>query len=227
MARPRTAPARPRRPRTPPRAAPVRTIEPATGRHREVLEAALELIAERGYAGASLRELARRVGIQQPSLYNYFDSKETMVEQIIVTFYGDMMAGGEEVIPRALEDLPRAAATYIKALYQTRTHPLFVRCLMAIARLNPRFGRLGRKIFVDDVEARAVLGLAPFIARGEITRTDAIDLTRLITHSMGFRLMEETVLCDERPLGPDIDRYLDFCVRACEHWIAELKRRAP
>ena len=38
-------------------------------RHREVLRVAMHLFAERGYAGASLRELARRLGMQQPSLY--------------------------------------------------------------------------------------------------------------------------------------------------------------
>ena len=31
-------------------------------RHLEVLRAALQLFSERGYAGASLRELARRLG---------------------------------------------------------------------------------------------------------------------------------------------------------------------
>ena len=55
-------------------------------KHLEVLRVAMRLIAERGYRGASLRELARRVGMQQPSLYHYFRSKEDLVEQILVTF---------------------------------------------------------------------------------------------------------------------------------------------
>lgn len=185
----------------------------------------MELIAERGYAGASLRELARRVGMQQPSLYHYFRTKEEMVEQIIVTFYGDMTAGGLEVIAGELEELPRKVAAYVRRLYESRTHPLFVRCMFSIARLNPRFGRLNRAIFVDDVTVKSALGLRPFIERGELTEEEAVDLTRLMTYSVGFRMMEEKVLFDERPLGPDIDRYLDFCAAACEHWIRELKRR--
>lgn len=185
----------------------------------------MELIAERGYAGASLRELARRVGMQQPSLYHYFTSKEQLVEQIFVTFYGDMMAGGEGVIPARLDELPRSVAAYVKHLYATRTHPLFVRCMFSVSRLNPRFGRLMRRFLIDDVTEKSALGLAPFIASGELTRDEAIDLTRLMTHAMGLRMMEEKVLADERPLGPDVDRYLDFCVAACEHWIAELRRR--
>ncbi|MFZ6178366.1 TetR/AcrR family transcriptional regulator [Nannocystis pusilla] len=230
--RPASAPtsaARPRAQRRTPSAGgpePLPQIPPATGRHREILEAAMELIAERGYHGASLRELARRVGMQQPSLYHYFRTKEEMVEQIIVTFYGDMAAGGAEVVAAAeLEQIPRLVARYVKRLYESRTHPLFVRCMFSIARLNPRFGRLNRAIFVDDLTVQASQGLRRFIDRGELTETEALDLTRLMTFSAGFRLMEEKVLFDERPLGPDVDRYLDFCADACEQWIRELKRR--
>jgi AcrR family transcriptional regulator len=205
---------------------PLPDLQPATGRHREILEVAMELIAERGYAGASLRELARRVGMQQPSLYHYFATKEEMVEQIIVTFYGDMLAGGAQMVQlEELEQVPHMVARYVKQLYESRTHPLFVRCMFSIARVNPRFGRLNRAIFVDDLTVKSAMGLRPFIARGELTETEALDLTRLMTFSTGFRLMEEKVLFDERPLGPDVDRYLEFCADACVHWIRELKRR--
>jgi AcrR family transcriptional regulator len=51
-------------------------------RRTQILREALLLFAEHGVEGASLRELARRVGISQPSLYHYFASKEALVEAI-------------------------------------------------------------------------------------------------------------------------------------------------
>src|SRR4051794_2593513 len=60
--------------------------EPAAtspARREEMLDAGLSLISERGVAGASLRKLAARGGMSQPSLYHYFDSKEELVRQII------------------------------------------------------------------------------------------------------------------------------------------------
>ncbi|MEM8933239.1 MAG: TetR/AcrR family transcriptional regulator [Acidobacteriota bacterium] len=41
-------------------------------------EVATELFAERGYAGASLAEIASRLGIRKPSLYNYTRSKDAL-----------------------------------------------------------------------------------------------------------------------------------------------------
>ena len=67
--------------------------------------------------------------------------------------------------------------------------------------------------------------LRRFIDRGELTETDALDLTRRMTFAAGFRLMEEKVLFDERPRGPDVDRDLDFRADACEPWIRERKPR--
>ena len=48
-----------------------------------MLEAALELVSNHGIAGTSLRMLARKLGMQQPSLYHYFGSKDALIDQIV------------------------------------------------------------------------------------------------------------------------------------------------
>src|ERR1700757_5432502 len=40
----------------------------------EILAIALEVMAEEGVNGLTLAEVARRLGVQPPSLYKYFDS---------------------------------------------------------------------------------------------------------------------------------------------------------
>src|SRR2546423_2024265 len=46
----------------------------------EILDAAWELVAQEGLAGLSLRDLAARVGMRAPSLYQYFDSKHAIYD---------------------------------------------------------------------------------------------------------------------------------------------------
>ncbi|MDR1683234.1 MAG: TetR/AcrR family transcriptional regulator [Candidatus Symbiothrix sp.] len=48
-----------------------------------IREAALQLFASEGYAATSIHEIARAAGISKGLLYNYFDSKEDLLNSII------------------------------------------------------------------------------------------------------------------------------------------------
>jgi AcrR family transcriptional regulator len=89
---------------------------------REVIErAALELFAERGYAAASMDELARRSGVSAPVLYDHFDSKLDLHRRLLERTRGELLAMWREAlaveapdperIPRALD----AWARYVEA----------------------------------------------------------------------------------------------------------------
>lgn len=55
----------------------------ADRRRAEILEAAREVIAERGYRGASLAAVAERAGLTQPGLLHYFPSKEDLLVAVL------------------------------------------------------------------------------------------------------------------------------------------------
>jgi AcrR family transcriptional regulator len=48
-----------------------------------ILDAAEALFAERGYDGTTLRDVATRVGIRIPSLYNHFDGKDSLYAAVL------------------------------------------------------------------------------------------------------------------------------------------------
>ncbi|HHX38561.1 MAG TPA: TetR/AcrR family transcriptional regulator [Armatimonadetes bacterium] len=54
----------------------------AEERRERILEAALELFAEQGYAASTTRELARRAGITEPVIYLHFESKEAVLREV-------------------------------------------------------------------------------------------------------------------------------------------------
>ena len=57
-------------------------IEGPTTRQRILLEASA-LFAQKGYHGTSTREIATAVGIQQPSLFHHFESKDAIMSELI------------------------------------------------------------------------------------------------------------------------------------------------
>ncbi|MFF3591419.1 TetR/AcrR family transcriptional regulator [Streptomyces sp. NPDC002387] len=49
---------------------------------QEILDTAIEVMAEDGVAGLSMAEVARRVGVRPPSLYQYFPSKMAIYDAL-------------------------------------------------------------------------------------------------------------------------------------------------
>ncbi|MDQ1696078.1 MAG: hypothetical protein QOJ03_1431, partial [Frankiaceae bacterium] len=62
----------------------------------EILDVAVEVMAEQGVAGLSIGEVARRMGIRPPSLYVYFDSKHAL--------YDGLFARGAKLVLAAVEE---------------------------------------------------------------------------------------------------------------------------
>ncbi len=50
---------------------------------QKIVEAAIDLIAEQGYKGASVRKIARAVGIRESAIYNHYENKEAILKSII------------------------------------------------------------------------------------------------------------------------------------------------
>jgi AcrR family transcriptional regulator len=59
----------------------ISTLE--TNSRERLLETATELFAEKGYAGASVREIVEKAGVSKPVLYYYFKSKEGLFYAIL------------------------------------------------------------------------------------------------------------------------------------------------
>lgn len=54
-----------------------------SGARRAILETALRLFAERGYSGTSIRDIAAACGLQGPTLYSHYPSKEHVLAEIL------------------------------------------------------------------------------------------------------------------------------------------------
>jgi len=69
---------------TPPR------IRPGDRTRAHILEVALELFSERGFEGASIRDLAEALGMTKSALYYHFANKEAIVTAIVGERLGEL-----------------------------------------------------------------------------------------------------------------------------------------
>ena len=86
-----------------------------TARRAQIVQAAIETIAELGYARASFAQIAKRAGLSSTGLISYhFAGKDELIEQVVNTIYGEMgqfMAGRMDHQSSAAD----ALRTYIQA----------------------------------------------------------------------------------------------------------------
>ena len=57
-------------------------------RRAEVLDAAVQLISERGFNGISIQDVADRVGISKQGVLRYVDNKDKMLALVYDEYYG-------------------------------------------------------------------------------------------------------------------------------------------
>ena len=101
-----------------------------------IVESAWELARAHGIGGVTLHALAREVGMRQPSLYAYFDSKNALFDA--------MFADGNRRLLERLEtlELPRAPRAAVKAFMQAFVKFALedtARCLLLFQRPVPGF----------------------------------------------------------------------------------------
>jgi AcrR family transcriptional regulator len=71
---------------------------PRAERERQMISVAERMFAERGYQAASMDEIAERVGISKPMLYEYFGSKEGLFVACLRQARAELLAVSTESI---------------------------------------------------------------------------------------------------------------------------------
>jgi AcrR family transcriptional regulator len=65
---------------------------PRAERERQMIAVAEEIFAERGYQASSMDEIAERVGVSKPMIYEYFGSKEGLLVACIRAARAELLA---------------------------------------------------------------------------------------------------------------------------------------
>lgn len=70
-----------------------RIVKAPEDRRREILDTAMELFAEKGFEGVSMRDIARSMGTAPGLVYHYFDSKQTLLDEAIDCYVEECTEG--------------------------------------------------------------------------------------------------------------------------------------
>lgn len=70
-----------------------------------LLDAAVEKFSENGYWGTSMRDIARAVGVRESALYNYFPSKESLFEAMLLRHHEESVHLLDAIVDQPIANL--------------------------------------------------------------------------------------------------------------------------
>ncbi|WP_033039706.1 TetR/AcrR family transcriptional regulator [Streptomyces monomycini] len=126
-------------------AKPAAVTPPSPARRRELLATAAEVFAAHGYDATTVRRIADEAGLLAGSLYYHFDSKESMLDEILSTFLGELWAGYDAVFAAGLGPRETIEALVTESFREIDRHRPAVAIYQKEAKQlagRPRFGYL-------------------------------------------------------------------------------------
>ncbi|MFE7467962.1 TetR/AcrR family transcriptional regulator [Streptomyces sp. NPDC057499] len=114
-------------------------------RRSELLATAAEVFAAQGYNATTVRNIADAAGMLAGSLYYHFDSKESMIDEILSTFLDELWEGYDAVLAAGLAPRQAIEALVTESFREIDRHRAAVAIYQKEARhlaAQPRFGYL-------------------------------------------------------------------------------------
>jgi AcrR family transcriptional regulator len=140
-------------------------------RRQQIVDAAIDTIAEVGFAQASLARIAARIGISKGVISYHFAGKDDLIRQIVIEV---VEAGRAYILPRVFAEPtgPARLRAYIESnLAFMRDHRNYMVAVVEILRNGGFMTDAGRRVDGRDVDVAAHLleeQLAHLQAEGEL-----------------------------------------------------------
>ncbi len=183
-----------------------------------ILDAGEVLFAEYGYEGTTLRQIAQRVGIKEPSIYAHFAGKEAI--------YG-------AVIDRALQPFHAEMESWIKTEMTLRDLLVIPRKLLALHSRHPYAARIMHREFcnpVDRISPKVMVWLNQIALQSQVFMSELqepgqqpLDQARVVTHivtltniTLGFfstQGMQANLLKDQYDEERMFEEYVNILTR--------------
>ena len=203
---------------------------------RLILDAAVDLLSERGARGTSMRALAAAVGLRESALYHHFPSKEALLREALLlptsAAATAAMAAGEEPEPPVAPpmgdlDLPleEIFLALAKQLAATFGSPRRRKQLRALLTAGGAPDEDAWRLLAEEPRRRLSRLLQRLRRAGRVR--DDLDLDVIHLHVLGPLLFATGILAPGRkpPISMPLSRFLEGHAQFLAQALAPVRRR--
>jgi AcrR family transcriptional regulator len=193
-------------------------------RPEEIISAALEVFADRGFAATKLEDVARRAGVTKGTIYLYFENKEALfkalIRQTIVPVIAQGEALAESFTGSARELFERLVREYWRLVGETSLVGI-PKLMMAEANNFPELARF----YYEEVVTRGHRLMAGVLERGikagEFRPVNVAVATKLAMAPVMHAVIARKAFSACMPEGFDVGKYLDTHIDLYLHGISK------
>ena len=163
-------------------------------RPQELLDAALDLFVEKGFAATRSEEVASRAGVSKGTLYLYYPSKEDLLKEVVRQNVVNQIVEGIDLIRQhegpTSELLARVLRLWWQRVGETRASGI-LKLMMSEVRNFPEIAQF----YIDEVTTPCDRMLAEIvergIARGEFRQVRVADVVHALIGPLLFLVMNK------------------------------------
>ncbi|HEV8383119.1 MAG TPA: TetR/AcrR family transcriptional regulator [Gemmatimonadales bacterium] len=193
-------------------------------RPEEIINAALDVFAERGFAATKLEDVARRAGVTKGTIYLYFDGKEALFKALVRQTIVPVIAQGEALARSftgtARDLFERLVREYFRLVGDTPLSGI-PRLMIAEAGNFPALARF----YYEEVVTRGhrLMGgvLERGIKAGEFRPVNVAVATKLAMAPLMHAVVARKAFAACMPEGFDVAKYLDTHIDLYLHGISK------
>ncbi|MCU0898117.1 MAG: TetR/AcrR family transcriptional regulator [Burkholderiales bacterium] len=189
-------------------------------RPAELMEAALDLFAEKGYAATRLEDVAQRAGVSKGTLYLYFDSKEELFKAVVRQGLVPALVEAEKLVAEfdgpAADLFRQIVLGWWQLIGDTRLSAI-PKIMISEARNFPEIADFYYEEVIERGTGLFVRALERGVATGEFRDLDVRYATRVLSSPLVMLAVWKHSLgcCEREQADPQVflATYLDIALR--------------
>ena len=183
----------------------------STEKQRRILEAAVEVFAEKGFAGTPTAEIAKRAGVAEGTIFKHYKTKKDLLLGVVAPLFARLVApkviapvrailqAPHDSVESLLRDLVRERVSFV------RQHQRMMRIVLQEISFHPELrdliARTAGPLVLDD----AVAVIARLQQEGKIRAAEPTSIIRIVVGTLMSFAVTRFVLFPERAWDDDAE----------------------
>lgn len=190
-----------------------------TDKQQKVVEAAIKIFAEKGFANTSTSEIAEEAGVAEATIFRHYGTKENLLLSITLPFLKDLIPRmAEELFTELMAQNPATFEQFIRGLLKNRIEFIkenkeLFKILVKEVMYREEF-KLELKPLVSEILVHHFIKIIEeFKERGElIEKPSPIILRMFVTFLFGYITSRFIILTDNFVMDEEaeLDEVIDF-----------------